>query len=333
MSHEFDTSNIESLSSEVIKGIEYFNFSGHPLGEILHHFQKEETKDAFSKVVILPDFSPVRGPLPTGCCVEVKSGFNWRELVLSDIGCGMALVKSKTDWNYFNDHLDLWDNMADRLRDNKGKKGDLGSGNHFLDAVIDDEENVYFAVHTGSRNQAAKIGNLVNFPEFEKEYERISRWAEENRREVLRELKKVYGPLEFILDKRHNFYLKDEGKKKVLIYKGATRVAPGDLGLIPSSMDGEMLLVRGQVGSGDINYAMCHGTGRLKSRSVGREEAVNFDASGLRRRIYIPTSIEDRSIIPERPESYRRMDEIKPFVLRFTQIEKVLTPVAYIGQI
>lgn len=334
MRHESEAFSFkESIFPETVKGTEYYNFSGRSLEEVIHYFQNEETKNAFSKVVILPDFSPVRGPLPTGSCIEVKPEFNWKELVLSDIGCGIALAKSQVSWNYFNNHLDLWDQTADRLRSNKGKKGDLGSGNHFLDAVVDEDENVYFAVHTGSRNQASKIGKLTNSYKFENEYQRISQWAKGNRTEILKVLKSIYGPLEIILDKPHNFYVKDKNTGKVLVYKGAMKVLPSQLGIIPSSMDGEMLIVRGKPIIKDIDYAMCHGTGRLKSRSVSREEAEGYDIASLRKRVYIPQSIGDSSVVPERPEGYRKIEDVKSFVLRFADIQKVLTPIAYIGQI
>lgn len=334
MRHESEGFSLrENVFPEIVKGVQYHNFSGRSLEEVIHYFQNEETKNAFSKVIILPDFSPVRESLPTGSCVKVKPEFNWRELVLSDIGCGIALAKSPVSWNYFNDHLDLWDQTADRLRKNKGKKGDLGSGNHFLDAVVDEDENVYFAVHTGSRNQASKIDKLSNSYKFENEYQRVSQWAKGNRTEVLRVLKSIYGPLEVVLDKPHNFYVKDKNTRGVLIYKGAMKLLPNQLGVIPSSMDGEMLIVRGKPNIKDIDYAMCHGTGRLTSRSESRQEAEGYDIASLRKRIYIPQSIGDSSVIPERPEGYRKIEDVKPFVSHFAKIEKVLTPIAYIGQI
>ena len=98
-------------------------------------------------------------------------------------------------------------------------------------------------------------------------------------------------------------------------------------------MDGEMLVVRGKSILKDIDYAMCHGTGRLTSRSIGRDEAEGYDIKSLRKRIYIPQSIGDSSVIPERPEGYRKIEDVKPFVSRFANIEKVLIPIAYIGQI
>jgi hypothetical protein len=334
MRHESEESSFrENVFPEIVKGVQYHNFSGRSLEEVIHFFQNEENKNAFSKVVILPDFSPVRGPLPTGSCVEVKPEFNWKELVLSDIGCGIALVKSEVSWDYFNNNLNLWDQTTDRLRKNKGKKGDLGSGNHFLDAVVDENDNVYFAVHTGSRNQALRIDKLLNSYKFENEYQQVSQWAKGNRMEVLKVLKSIYGPLENVLDKSHNFYVKEKNTGRVLVYKGAMKLLPNQLGIIPSSMDGEMLVVRGKSILKDIDYAMCHGTGRLTSRSIGRDEAEGYDIKSLRKRIYIPQSIGDSSVIPERPEGYRKIEDVKLFVSRFANIEKVLIPIAYIGQI
>jgi hypothetical protein len=326
---------VEQLPREIIKGAEYMNYSGHPLEEILHHFQKEGQVSAFSKVIILPDFSPVRGPLPTGCCVELKSKVGWRDLVLSDIGCGIALARSSMDWDYFNSHLGLWDQVADRLKANKGNLGDLGSGNHFLDAVVDEDTRVYFAVHTGSRDQAARLKPMayVSEDKFEEEYQQVSVWAQKNREKVIDFLKNIYGDLELVLDRRHNSYFKDLLTGGITVYKGAMRLEPGQSGVIPSSMEGEMLLVTGSDNLKTIDNAMCHGTGRVRSRSESRLDAPDYDIAALRRRIYIPDSISDSSVIPERPDGYRKMSEVRPFIEQFAHVQKVLTPVAYIGQL
>ena len=47
--------------------------------------------------------------------------------------------------------LPRWNAVADRLRWNKGGLGDLGGGNHFLDALSGyRDEQLYFLIHTGS---------------------------------------------------------------------------------------------------------------------------------------------------------------------------------------
>ena len=45
----------------------------------------------------------------------------------------------------------VWNAIANDLRANKGRLGDLGGGNHFLDALVptDDPTRVYLLIHTG----------------------------------------------------------------------------------------------------------------------------------------------------------------------------------------
>src|SRR5258707_5121851 len=105
------------------------NLSDETIGKlhswIPHDLQAEE-------IVFLPDACPGKSPLPTGTAVQTSQP-DWRRFAVSDCGCGMRLVTSTLG------HADItqarWDELADRLRANKGRLGDLGGGNHFLDAL------------------------------------------------------------------------------------------------------------------------------------------------------------------------------------------------------
>ena len=106
--------------------------------------------------------------------------------------------------------LDLtrWDTVADSLRANKGGLGDLGGGNHFLDAVVTyDDGPLYFLIHTGSRNESGHVDSLVESPDkFDREFERVVSWAADNRAAIHEKLDLVFGPTEVPLDLPHNTY-------------------------------------------------------------------------------------------------------------------------------
>ena len=52
--------------------------------------------------------------------------------------------------------------MAHHLRTNKGGLGDLGGGNHFLDAIAPYSDGpIYFLIHTGSRNESGHVDALI----------------------------------------------------------------------------------------------------------------------------------------------------------------------------
>src|SRR3954471_22868931 len=102
------------------------------------------------RVVFFPDACPGRSPLPTGTATLLKRD-DWRRFAVSDCGCGMRLLKSALPPDGLT--RERWNAVADRLRVNKNQLGDLGGGNHFLDALAPYAgEHLHFLVHTGSRN-------------------------------------------------------------------------------------------------------------------------------------------------------------------------------------
>lgn len=340
------TQKDSDLPVEMMRGIKWYNFSEFELGSILRYFNKGNLQTfGASKVVILPDFTPGSGYLPTGCSVEFpyEAQPEWRKFAISDVGCGMQLVESKFKWDEFEAQKQKWDNVYEKLGKNKGRLGDLGSGNHFLDAVVDDDQNVYFAIHTGSRSESPLADKLIDkAARFDEKYLEIVNWARNNRDVIRETVEQEYGQTKFVLDKPHNFFHKKEDHDAVVIYKGAVRLKQGELGLVPSSMDGQMALIRGEVGMEEINFAMSHGTGRREKRGAIRTLMSNLDPNrdrlndrfaSLKRKIYIPGSIKAESVSTELPEHYRGLDECLDRVGGLVTVVKRLNPIAYIGQV
>lgn len=329
-----DSSTSAAIDPEVIRGTTYYNFSGRPLQEILHWFPSSLKAE---KIVLLPDLCPGRSPLPTGCCVEINQGIqpDWRSFAVSDVGCGMQVLKSVLNWEDFEGNLVLWDDLLVHLKKNKGNLGDLGSGNHFLDAAVDLDDprgRVYFIIHTGSRDESAKATNLIDKPrQFDSTYSSITSWARNNRDTIADILQRVYGKIELVLDKTHNFYKQE--CRKAIVYKGAVELKPGEMTIIPSSMEGDMVMVTGTAQISKVNNAMSHGTGRLKSRGESKEDADEYDLTALRKRGYIPTAISDASIRTENPSCYRSLDNCLQLLENLVEVQKRLTPIAYIGQL
>ncbi len=63
----------------------------------------------------------------------------------------------------------------------KGSLGDLGGGNHFLDALEPyGDTRLHFLIHTGSRDESGLVDDLVEQPDrFDREFSRIVAWATE----------------------------------------------------------------------------------------------------------------------------------------------------------
>jgi hypothetical protein len=123
-------------------------------------------------VVFLPDACPGKSPLPTGTAVSTRQ-HDWRRFAVSDCGCGMRLVRSELAPG----DLDArgWDAIAAALRANRGGLGDLGGGNHFLDALAPYAgDRLHLLIHTGSRAESGLVDAFVDRPAaFDAEFDRI----------------------------------------------------------------------------------------------------------------------------------------------------------------
>jgi len=232
------------------------NLSAEPLGKlhswIPHDLQAEQ-------VVFLPDACPGKSPLPTGTAVLTRQK-DWRKFAVSDCGCGMRLVRSSVPPQDFD--LLRWDKVADSLRTNKGSLGDLGGGNHFLDAIVPYQDGpLHFLIHTGSRNESGLVDDLVDKPnKFDQEFERVVGWAADNRAAINEKVDAAFGSTEVLLDLPHNTF-EQLGDGGVIIRKGSVQLAPGELSVLPSHMSGDVVLVRAKETVEEILRSMSHGTG------------------------------------------------------------------------
>jgi hypothetical protein len=230
------------------------NLSAEPLGK-LHSWIPHDLEA--EQVVFLRDACPGKSPLPTGTAV-LTTQKDWRRFALSDCGCGMRLLRSHIEIG----DLDRarWNAVADRLRANKGALGDLGGGNHFLDAIAPyDNGPIHFLIHTGSRNESGHVDNLVDrSAEFDSTFDQVVRWAASNRESIHERLERVFGETELILDLPHNTF-EQQADGSVIIRKCSVRLLPGELSVLPSHMSGDVVLIRGNERVREILNSMSHG--------------------------------------------------------------------------
>jgi hypothetical protein len=153
------------------------------------------------------------------------------------------------------------------LARHKGGLGDLGGGNHFLDALAPyDDGPLYVQIHTGSRNESGHVDNLIDTPDkFEQEFSRVVRWAADNRAAIHEKVDAVFGDTELLLELPHNTYeqLSDGGG---IIRKGSVRMLPDQLSIRPSHMSGDVVLAKANEKVGEVLNSMSHGTERAMPR-------------------------------------------------------------------
>lgn len=316
---------------ETINGISVINLSGQPLGKVASFLPPRLQAERY---VLLPDLGPSKAVLPTGCValMDPEKVQDWRKYTISDVGCGIALYSSDLKLEEFEKFKPEWDRILVEITGRKGSLGELGGGNHFLDAVSNQDGRIYFVIHTGSRDEGERLPELLAAPkEFDAEFQRIVEWARKNRDTIAGIVVKYAPGVKLVLDKHHNFYESVDGK--ILMRKGAVRFHASELALIPSTMDTDMALVTAKDNVGDILNSISHGTGRVMSRGDAKASFRDYDFQALRKRIYIPAAISDHSMITENPACYRRIEHCLPLIASYVQVKEYLTPIAYIGQV
>ncbi len=281
------------------------------------------------EIVILPDACPGKSPLPTGTAVRLQQD-NWRKFAVSDVGCGMRLLRSDLDAI----GLTHWNKVADLMKANKGQLGDLGGGNHFLDALLSYSENrVYFLIHTGSRMESGLVDAYVDSPdEFDDVFARTVQWAYANRSGVQEAVEQVFGALDLVLDLAHNTYERSSDGS-VIIRKGTVKVLPGDLNVIPSNLGGDITLVRATENVDAILNSLSHGTGRIVSRGECKTLAAGYDFAALRQRVMMPACIQDASLRTEGPYAYRDLDACLDLLDGYIDEVERFSVIAYMGHL
>ena len=245
--------------------------------------------------------------------------------------------------------FDLAKNLNENISQEYWKKagsqlGTLGSGNHFIELCIDENEDVWVMLHSGSRGIGNMIGSyfiekakktmerffislpdkdLAYFPEDTedfKDYMDAVQWAQdyalENRKvmmeEVITALHK-HIPIGFTITQEainchHNYVEKEHhfGRNLWVTRKGAIRARDGDLGIIPGSMGQRSYIVRGK---GELqSYCSCsHGAGRTMSRTEARKR---FTVDDLIAQTDGVECRKDDSVLDEIPSSYKNIDEV-----------------------
>jgi tRNA-splicing ligase RtcB len=222
--------------------------------------------------------------------------------------------------------------------------GTLGTGNHFIEVCLDEEDHVWVMLHSGSRGVGNRIGtdfielarqemrrwhiqlpdpDLAYLPEgsqYFDDYMAGAEWAQEyasiNRElmmaAVLRALASS-GLGEFQLgDERvnchHNYVAREHhfGQNLLVTRKGAVRARLGDLGIIPGSMGARSYIVRG-LGNRESLSSCSHGAGRAMSRNEARRR---FSVSDHEAATASVECRKDQDVLDETPMAYKSIDAV-----------------------
>lgn len=224
--------------------------------------------------------------------------------------------------------------------------GTLGTGNHFIELCLDENNDVWVMLHSGSRGIGNKIGmyfiekakkemrrffitlpdeDLSYIPEgsvlFDDYMEALD-WAQEyalaNRVHMMRATLGVLsrhfpGKVapevpEHAVNCHHNYVNREKhyGKEVLLTRKGAVSAKYGELGIIPGSMGAKSFIVRGK-GNRESFCSCSHGAGRKMSRTEAGKKI------SLEEHIAATQGVEcrkDVGVIDESPAAYKDIDAV-----------------------
>lgn len=221
--------------------------------------------------------------------------------------------------------------------------GTLGTGNHFIELCLDENDRVWIMLHSGSRGPGNRIGtyfierarrlmesfginlpdkDLAFFPENHadfSEYLTAVGWAQcfaETNREVMMNhtINAIANHLgEFTADSvvincHHNYVARERhyGESVLVTRKGAVRAERGDLGIIPGSMGARSFIVRG-LGNRESFNSCSHGAGRVMSRTAAKASITIEEHAAATAGIECR---KDADVLDESPRAYKNVDDV-----------------------
>ncbi len=222
--------------------------------------------------------------------------------------------------------------------------GTLGTGNHFIELCLDEKDDVWVMLHSGSRGVGNRIGSyfielakkemerwMIQLPDRDlaylpqgsdhfDDYVAAVDWAQRFamiNREIM--MANTLQALQASIDKpfnanleaincHHNYVAREHhyGKDVWLTRKGAVRARKGDMGIIPGSMGARSFIVRG-LGNEESFCSCSHGAGRVMSRTQAKRQFTVED------HINATIGVEcrkDKDVIDEIPNAYKSIDAV-----------------------
>lgn len=222
--------------------------------------------------------------------------------------------------------------------------GTLGTGNHFIELCLDETDQVWVMLHSGSRGIGNAIGtyfinkakeemsrffihlpdgDLAYLPEgsqYYNDYIEAVSWAQRfaalNRSIMMHAtLGAIHRTLGLPIDSDmeaincHHNYVSEErhlGQNVLVTRKGAVNAHLGTLGIIPGSMGAKSFIVRGK-GNRDSFCSCSHGAGRVMSRT---QAAKTFTLEDHIRDTAGVECRKDIEVIDETPKAYKNIDDV-----------------------
>ena len=326
-------------------------------------------------VCLMPDTHEGYG-MPIGGVAALNEAI-CPNMVGVDIGCGMLAVKtnlkdiSKDQVKQvmgnirdripvgFNHHKepqindifnnDLWNKTTvckEQFQSAQYQLGTLGGGNHFIEIQKDEEDCIWFMIHSGSRNLGKRVADYYNKKAVElcthwKQFDIVKQelavlpidtpeakcyisemnlcleFAYANRMlmadSIIKSFIEIFPLFETkeLINIHHNYAtIEHHYNKDVWVHrKGATLARKGTIGIIPGSQGTCSYIVEG-LGNESSLCSCSHGAGRKMSRMKAKQTLTVEEEAKRLNDLGIVHSIRNIDDLDEAPSAYKAIDVV-----------------------
>jgi tRNA-splicing ligase RtcB len=254
--------------------------------------------------------------------------------------------RSVEGWSGLADDFKRITERHPRLKNtnNLNHLGTLGTGNHFVEVCLDEEDRVWFMLHSGSRGVGNAIGThfielakqdmrrwMINLPDADLAYlpegsehygdyvfavDWAQRFARTNRAVMMQHVvdaarRLIAKPFEAqaeAVNCHHNYVSREHhfGQDIFVTRKGAVSARKGELGIIPGSMGAKSFIVRG-LGNPDSFHSCSHGAGRVMSRTEARKRISVEEHARATAHVECR---KDADVVDESPAAYKPIEAV-----------------------
>ncbi len=259
------------------------------------------------------------------------------------------------------DELDILKSLKQKAHD---QLGTVGSGNHYVDVFVDENERVWVGVHFGSRGLGhsicthfikaaggkdgvhAKPVILDEDSDLGQQYlkcmELAGKYAYAGRDWVCERVARILrGTVLEEIHNHHNFAWREShfGKDLWVVRKGATPAFPGQRGFVGGSMGDISVILEGieSIHSATSLYSTIHGAGRAMGRvqakgktcrKTGKQLSPGLISQDAHQSYMLRTSPEVRGGgLDESPLAYKRIEDVLKAHEGTINILHTLTPI------
>jgi tRNA-splicing ligase RtcB len=232
--------------------------------------------------------------------------------------------------------------------------GTVGSGNHYVDLMRDEDGFVWIGVHFGSRGlghtsatrylKAAGGQDGMNVPpavidedsELGRRYiaamQLAGRYSYAGREWVIERVRKIVGgAVTDMVHNHHNYAWRENhgGRELWVVRKGATPAFPGQRGFVGGSMGDDAVIIEG-VDSPEAKaslYSTIHGAGRLFGRKEAKRRFTKAEMDAWLQSRGVTLIGAD---LDESPMAYRRLPEVLAHHAGSVKVLHMLRPFAVV---